>query len=103
MTGPSTFTLFLSGDASVKAAADVQQRFKTALAEQAGIALDTSGIEQADVTTIQTILAARSKAAAQGKSFTLAGAPGEKLQAVLKDAGFLDPAQPEAGFWTQSQ
>lgn len=101
MTGSSTFTLVLSGDASVKAAGNVLDLLKGALAEHTSIAVDTTGIEQADVTTVQSILSARSKAAALGKTFALAGPPGEKLQSVLQSAGFLDPAQPAAPFWTQ--
>jgi len=100
MTGNSTFTLVLSGDVSVKAAGNVHGLLKGALAEHASIAIDTAGIDQADVTTVQSILAARSKAAALGKTFTLAGPPGEKLHAVLKGAGFLNPTQPAAPFWT---
>ena len=101
MTGSSTFTLVLSGDVSVKAAGTVLGLFKGALGEHSSIAVDTAGIEQADVTTVQSILSARNKAVALGKTFTLAGPPGEKLHAVLKQAGFLDPAQPAAPFWTQ--
>ncbi|KKB77791.1 hypothetical protein VW35_14140 [Devosia soli] len=100
MTGTSIFTLVLTGDVSVKSAQDVLGRLKEALAANAAVALDTKDITQADVTTVQSILAARKKAAATGKALTLAGAPGPKLQAVLEGAGFLNPAQPAAHFWT---
>lgn len=100
MTGTSTFTLALTGDVSVKSAQDLLGRLKEAVAAHPAIALDTSGITQADVTTVQSILAARTKAEALGKSMTIAGAPGPKLQAVLEGAGFLAPAQPAAHFWT---
>ena len=53
------------------------------------------------MTTVQTLLAARAKAEALGKSLTLKGPPGPKLQAVLEGAGFLNPAQPTARFWTE--
>lgn len=101
MTGTSTFTLALTGDVSVKSAQDLLGRLKEALASQTAIALDTADITQADVTTVQTLLAARKKAEALGKSLTLQGPPGPKLQAVLEGAGFLNPAQPAARFWTE--
>lgn len=100
MTGNSTFTLVLTGDVSVKSAQDVLGRFKEALAAHDAIVVDTADISQADVTTIQTLLAARSKAEALGKSLNLKGPPGPRLQAVLEGVGFLNPAQPAARFWT---
>jgi len=100
MTGNSTFTLVLTGDVSVKSAQDVLGRLKEALAAHDAIVVDTADISQADVTTIQTLLAARTKAEALGKSLNLKGPPGPRLQAVLEGAGFLNPAQPAARFWT---
>lgn len=101
MTGQGTFTLALTGDLSVKSAQDFLGQLKAALAEHSVIALDTSDIGQADVTTVQSILAARNKAQALGKSLTLKGPPGTKLKAVLDGAGFTNPAQPAASFWTE--
>ncbi|MBO9590126.1 STAS domain-containing protein [Devosia sp.] len=101
MTGSSTFTLVLTGDVSVKSAQDVLGRLREAVAGHAAIAIDTQDISQADVTTVQTLLSARAKAEALGKSLTLKGPPGPKLQAVLEGAGFLNPAQPAARFWTE--
>jgi ABC-type transporter Mla MlaB component len=100
MTGSSTFTLVLTGDISVKSAQETLSHLKQALAAHSSVALDTSGVTQADVTTVQTLLAARTKAQALGKSLTFKGPPGSKLQAVLDGAGFMNPAQPAAGFWT---
>ena len=82
MTGSSIFTLVLTGDISVKSAQDVLGRLREAVAGPQAIALDT-------------------KAEALGKSLTLQGPPGPKLQAVLEGAGFLNPAQPSARFWTE--
>ena len=101
MTGTSTFTLALTGDVSVKSAQDMLARLKAALADHAAIAVETAEITQADVTTAQSLLAARTKAEALGKSLILKGPPGPKLQAVLEGAGFLNPTQPAARFWTE--
>lgn len=101
MTGSSIFTLALTGDVSVKSAQDLLGRLKEAVGTHTAIALDTKDIAQADVTTVQTLLAARAKAEALGRSMTLKGAPGPKLQAVLDGAGFLNPNQATARFWTE--
>lgn len=101
MTGSSTFTLVLTGDISVKSAQETLGSLKEALAAHGSIAIDTSGVTQADVTSVQTLLAARTNAQALGKSLTLKGPPGPKLQAVLEGAGFLNPAQPAARFWIE--
>jgi ABC-type transporter Mla MlaB component len=101
MTGSSIFTLALTGDISVKSAQDTLGHLKQALTEHTAIALDTSGVTNADVTTVQTLLAARTKAQALGKSLTFMGPPGAKLQAVLDGAGFMSPAQPAVRFWTE--
>jgi ABC-type transporter Mla MlaB component len=100
MTGSSTFTLVLTGDISVKSAQDLLGRRKQALSEHVAIALDTKDVTQADVTTVQTLLAARAKAQALGKSLTFKGPPGARLQSVLEGAGLLSDSQPAAGFWT---
>ncbi|PXA99011.1 hypothetical protein DMC47_05350 [Nostoc sp. 3335mG] len=101
MTGNSTFTLALAGDVSVKSAQDLLTRLREAVAGHDAIALDTSNVTQADVTTVQSLLAARTRAMALGKTITFAGPPGPKLQAVLEGAGFLNPTQPAATFWTE--
>jgi ABC-type transporter Mla MlaB component len=101
MTGNSTFTLTLSGDVSVKSAQDLLERLKQAISTNSAVSLECRDITQADVTTVQTLLAARKKAESLGKSLTFAGPPGPKLQSVLERAGFLSPAQPAASFWTQ--
>ena len=59
-----------------------------------------AGDEEVPVRQLADALAARSKAEALGKSLNLKGPPGPRLQAVLEGAGFLNPAQPAARFWT---
>lgn len=100
MTGTSPFTLVLTGDLSVRSAPDLLARLRDSLAAHGTVALETATVTQADVTTIQTLLAARAKAEATGKSLILQGPPGARLQAVLESAGFLHHRQPAAGFWT---
>lgn len=101
MTGNSSFTLALAGDVSVKSAQDMLGRLKEAVAAHPAITLDTSDVTQADVTTVQSILAARSTANALGKTISMKGPLAPKLHAVLEGAGFLNPAQPAARFWTE--
>lgn len=101
MTGTSPFTLVLSDDLSVKSAQVLLDQLRDAVANHAAVALDMTAVTHADITTIQTILSARAKARALGKSLTLGAAPGPKVMSVLEAGGFLNPAQPEARFWTQ--
>jgi anti-anti-sigma regulatory factor len=101
MTGTSPFTLVLSDDLSVKSAQVLLDQLRDAVANHSTVALDMTAVSQADVTTIQTILSARAKALSLGKSLTLSAAPGPKVMSVLEAGGFLNPAQPEARFWTQ--
>ena len=102
MTGSSTFTLVLGGDVSVKAAGEVLTKFRSALEEHSTIALDTQTITHADVTTVQTLLAARNKAQSLGKSIYMSGPIGTPLKQVLDGAGFTHVSQPHAEFWTSN-
>lgn len=98
MTSARSFTLVLGGDASVKSAQDVATKLGGALDDHSEIAVDTQTLTGADITTVQTLLAARTKANAQGKSLVMLAPLGEPLRRVLDAGGFLTHAG-TAGFW----
>lgn len=100
MTGKRSHTLVLSGDAGIKSAQDVAQSLRDAIESHAQVSVDTQTLGAADITTIQTLLAARAFAAARNKSLTLLAPLGQNLEAVLQQAGFLAPGQEHAGFWS---
>ena len=91
--------LVLSGEAGIKAAAEVAASLKQALADHDHVDIDTQALAGADLTTAQTLLSARATAAAAGKTLHLLAPLGRPLQAVLDQAGLLAPTQPERGFW----
>ena len=100
MTGKPDHTLVLSGDAGIKSAQDVAASLRQALADHERIGIDTQTLTAADLTTVQTLLAARAKAAASGKALALLAPIGEPLQRVLSAAGLLATA--DAAFWAAS-
>ena len=100
MTEDHIHTLVLTGDAGIKSATEVAESLKHALETHAAIGVDTQAISAADVTTVQSLLAAHKTARAQGKALTLLAPLGKPLQAVLAQAGFLAPDQDHADFWS---
>jgi ABC-type transporter Mla MlaB component len=102
MTGQRTHTLVLSGDAGIKATAEIAQGLKDALAAHAEINIDTQTISAADLTTVQLLLSAKLSADATGKSLRLLAPLGAPLDAVLEGGGFLAASQPYRAFWATS-
>lgn len=99
MTGTRSFTLVLGGDASVKSAQDVATTLSQALDTHVDIGVDTQTMTGADITTVQTLLAARAKAGAEGKALVMLAPLGEPLRRVLEAGGFL-AQEATAAFWT---
>ena len=99
MTGTRDHTHVLSGDAGIKNAAEVVSGLRQALESHKSISVDTQTLTAADVTTVQSLIAARISAKAQGKSIRMDAPVGEPLGAVLRNAGFLAPDQPHRDFW----
>lgn len=102
MTGKRDHTLVLSGEAGIKAAQGVLATLREALEKHARIDIDTQAMTGADITTVQTLLAARAKAEASGKTMRILAPLGAPLQQVLASAGFLAPGASHAGFWNTS-
>lgn len=100
MTEEHTHTLVLTGDAGIKAAQDVATSLREAIKNNASITVDTQTLSAADITTVQTLLAARASALAQGKQLSLLAPVGAPLQALLGQAGFLSPGQEHLAFWS---
>lgn len=99
MTEERRHTLVLTGDAGIKSARDVADSLLKAIESHANIQVDTQTVSAADVTTVQTLLSARASANAGQKHLTLLAPLGAPLQAVLKQAGFLNPGQEHLSFW----
>jgi ABC-type transporter Mla MlaB component len=102
MTGQRSHTLVLSGDAGIKATAEIAQSLKDALAAYADIEIDTQTVSAADLTTVQLLLSAKLSAYATGKSLNLLAPLGAPLRAVVEAGGFLASSQPHHAFWATS-
>ncbi len=102
MTGTRDHTHVLSGDTGIKNAAEVATGLRDALDRHQIVSVDTQTLTSADITTVQSLIAARVSAQAQGKTLTLAAPLGEKLRDVLAGAGLLSPAQTHRDFWAPS-
>lgn len=94
------YTLVLGADAGIKSARNVAASLAQALSEHDTIGIDTQTLSGADITTIQTLLAARAKAEQLAKSLEMLAPIGPPLLDVLASAGFLSPGQDHAGFWS---
>lgn len=102
MAGTRPHTLVLSGDGTIKSAAEIAASLKQALAAHDHIEIDTQALTAADLTTAQSLLSARASAAAAGKTLSLLAPIGPPLRSLLDAAGFLAPAQPHRAFWAAS-
>lgn len=100
MTDDHTHMLVLTGDAGIKNATEVATNLRQAIENHPAVAIDTQALSAADVTTVQSLLAARVSARALGKQLRLLAPLGGPLQAVLDQAGFLTPGLEHAAFWS---
>lgn len=90
MTRDSVHTIKISGDAGLRAAQDIAELLRQAIASHDDIAIVTDAITAADITTIQLLIAASKQATAAGKTLRLAAEPGGVLRDLLIQTGFLD-------------
>ncbi|WP_224703986.1 STAS domain-containing protein [Devosia aquimaris] len=106
MTDGSAFVVTLSGEAGLRAAQEIAETLRKALATHQSIAIATQAITGADITTIQLLLAARKLALASGKSIALAGSPAGPLREALIALGCIDaqgrPLSDDGDFWAPS-
>lgn len=104
MTQGSVHTIKISGDAGLRAAQDIAELLRQAIASHDDIVIATDAISAADITTIQLLIAASKQAKAAGKSLRLAAEPVGALRDLLIQTGFLDasgrPLTPGEPFWT---
>lgn len=101
-TSPHPITL--SGELSLRNAAELRIKLWDALAGHASIALETDLVDSADAGILQLLVAAQKSAAAAGKTMTLAASAGRPFGKALLAVGFIAadgrPLIPEARSWT---
>lgn len=103
MPNDDSYSLVFEADIGIKSAQDVAASLKQAVAENDRIVIDTRLVTAADITTVQTFLAARATAERSGKALEMRAPIAAPLATILSSAGFLSPGQEHAGFWTGLQ
>lgn len=93
-------TLVLSADAGIRSAQNVLASLRETISHHDRIGIDTQTVTAADLTTVQSLLSARNKAAELGKSVVMLAPLGAALADVLQAAGFLAEGQAQASFWS---
>jgi ABC-type transporter Mla MlaB component len=89
MPAETTVFLTLEGPRGIRQAVRTAADIAAALAGGGNLVLDCDGVTEADLSLIQTILAARRSAARSGASVTLHKAPRGALLHALRRGGFL--------------
>jgi anti-anti-sigma regulatory factor len=104
MTGDSSHTLEITGDAGLRNAQDIAALLRQALAKHSSITVVTNALTSIDVTTLQLLVAARKSALATGKTLILRAPADGPLRRLLVQAGFIgadgQSKTPEGEFWT---
>jgi anti-anti-sigma regulatory factor len=89
-----TFVVRLSGTQTIREAEGTLQALRDALAAESTVTLDCEAVEEADLSFLQLIIAARKSARNSGKILELASPATGPLLAALDSAGI----RPEGDF-----
>jgi hypothetical protein len=81
------FTVKFSGSQTIREAEDAAHILRKALADHPSLVLDCDEIEEADLTFLQLVIAARRSAQKSGKAFALGATARGPLLAALDRAG----------------
>ncbi len=79
------------GSATIQSAAETQARLGEALAGGGDVAVDCAGVDEADITFLQLLIAAHRGATRRGIALRLAPPPSPQLLAVIERAGVALP------------
>ncbi len=98
MTQPAADrVLVLKGAQTIRQAAQTREAILAALADSGDILLDCAGVEEADLSLVQIILAAQRSAASRSTRLALSEPPAGALRQALARGGFApDRADPAA-------
>ena len=96
-----TVIISLSEVQTIREAEATAQILRDALSGDGGVLLDCEGIEEADLTFLQLVIAGRKSAAGQGKTLGLTATARGPLLAALDSAG-IRPEGDQA-FWFEGE
>jgi anti-anti-sigma regulatory factor len=94
--------LAFQGAMTIQGVGAARMRMLAALGESRVVAVDCSAVEEADISFIQMLLAARKDALLGGKTIRLVPPAAGPLREALARGGFLDPGDAAINrqFWT---
>ena len=84
-------TLRFEGGATIRSAAEAQLLLREALAAGGDVEVDCAGVDEADITFLQLLIAAHRSAVQRGIALRLAPPPSPELLAVVERAGVAMP------------
>lgn len=99
MTSTLEHILRLDGDIGVKAATSVADVLRQALQDHATVLVDTQAVTHADLTSVQTLLAARRLADQNETTVRMAEPLAPALVNALTSLGLLSAGQADLSFW----
>jgi anti-anti-sigma regulatory factor len=101
-----THAVALHGTIGLRDAAGLSEQLTQALAAHSRVTIDATALEQADISLVQVLAAARRTADSTGRSLRLVAPPGGALAELLVRAGLVaqDGSAPPAAdrFWTDT-
>lgn len=99
MTSTLDHIFRLEGDIGVKAATSVAAALRQVLQDHAHVSVDTEAVSFADLTSVQTLLAAKRLADQNGAVLRMVEPLSTPLADALQHLGLLSPDQAELSFW----
>jgi ABC-type transporter Mla MlaB component len=95
-----TETLVFTGICAIRSAEDVYAKLVEAMTDHPALEIDCSAVEEADLSFVQILCAARITAKNAGRSVRLAQPAAGVLRDVLERGGFLSQDAADHGFWS---
>jgi anti-anti-sigma regulatory factor len=98
LAGIKTHAVALHGTVGLRDAAGLTEKLAQALAVHDRVVIDATALEQADISVVQVLAAARKTAEGAGRSLRLVAPPGGVLAQLFARAGLAAPDGDP--FWT---
>ncbi|MBF0213264.1 MAG: STAS domain-containing protein [Magnetococcales bacterium] len=89
-TARSVGTLSLTGDLTIRNAAEFKEAVANAMDQTQQLELNLSEVERIDLTTLQILCAAHRTMLKKGRTLTISGAIPPALRETMQQAGFVD-------------
>lgn len=87
MTHPTSFQIALAGTPSLRDAAEIAGRLRSALSEHDEVVVELQDVTSTDIAVLQVLISADRTATAGGKILRVAGADKGAMQSLLLNAG----------------